>query len=222
MIHRMMYHRHILTRNNSETIRKIYEKQKEETTKGDWYQLLKEDFEFVEEELNEEEIVNNSKEEYAKKVKQMVKKAAFKLYKEKQESLKKIKDLKYDTLELNDYLRNKTFTREERELLVRLRSKCHDAKVNFRKMNKNNVNCSFGCNEIESQEHIFSNCLPLKTCTIQTEYENLDKETKNQKTTISVYVQIEQRRKKAKEALLPGGDFARTHAGLLHIDYATV
>ena len=144
----------------------------------------------------------------------MVKKAAFKLYKEKQESLKKIKDIRYDTFELKEYLKSKTFTREERELLVKLRSKCHDAKANFRKMNNNKVDCTFGCAEMESQEHVFSNCPPLKTSTIQTEYRNLDKETNKQKETISVYIEIERARKKAKEALLPEGDHARTHAGL--------
>ena len=62
----------------------------------------------------------------------------------------------------------------------------------------------------------------MKTNTIQTEYESLDKETSKQKTTISVYVKIERARTKAKEALLPGGDHARTHAGLLYIDHAAV
>merc|ERR1712204_116589 len=117
------------------------------------------------------------------------------------------------------------FSKIERELLVRLRSKCHDAKANFRKMNKNDVKCSFGCDEIECQEHIFSNCLPLQSRVSSTdtaEYQNIDSETEKQKSTIVIFMQIEQERKKAKEALLPGGDHARTHAGLFHIDYAAV
>ena len=52
MIHRMIYHRHILTRNDDEIIKKIYYKQKEEPTKDDWYQLLLEDFKFVGKDIN--------------------------------------------------------------------------------------------------------------------------------------------------------------------------
>ena len=42
-----MYHHFILTRDEKETIHKIYKKQKEEFVKGDWFQLLKEDFQFI-------------------------------------------------------------------------------------------------------------------------------------------------------------------------------
>ena len=49
----MIYHHHILTREDTETIKKIYQKQKEKPCKGDWYQLLKEDLVFIECELDE-------------------------------------------------------------------------------------------------------------------------------------------------------------------------
>ena len=42
-----MYHHHILTRENKETIKKIYIKQTEDSTPGDWYLLLKKDFEVI-------------------------------------------------------------------------------------------------------------------------------------------------------------------------------
>ena len=47
---RLMYHHHILSTSESETIRKVYEKQKTELCKGDWFQLLKEDLIFIEHE----------------------------------------------------------------------------------------------------------------------------------------------------------------------------
>ena len=56
MYRRLMYHHHLITREASETIQKIYYKQKEETYKGDWYDLLKKDFEFLGEEMLEEKI----------------------------------------------------------------------------------------------------------------------------------------------------------------------
>ena len=53
-----MYHHQILTREDSETVKKIYLKQKEEYVKGDWYQLLKTDFQFIEQEMIEDEIMS--------------------------------------------------------------------------------------------------------------------------------------------------------------------
>ena len=51
-----MYHHFILTRDEKETIHKIYKKQKEEFVKGDWYQLLKADFQFINIVMKEEKI----------------------------------------------------------------------------------------------------------------------------------------------------------------------
>ena len=53
---RLMYHYNILTQEDNETIKKMYEKQKKNPTKGDWFQLLKEDFKFIEEDMDEEKI----------------------------------------------------------------------------------------------------------------------------------------------------------------------
>ena len=50
---RIMYHHPILTRDKEETIYKIYDKQKEETVKGDWLELLKSDFDFIKKQINE-------------------------------------------------------------------------------------------------------------------------------------------------------------------------
>ena len=53
-----MYNHHILQQDKTETIRQIYEKQKTDYTKGDWFQLLIKDFEFIEETMDEEQIKN--------------------------------------------------------------------------------------------------------------------------------------------------------------------
>ena len=74
-------------------MKKVYVKQKEEYAKGNWYQLLVDDFKFVGIEMNEETISSFSKEAYKKEVKTLVKQAAFKQHKEKQETERKIKDL---------------------------------------------------------------------------------------------------------------------------------
>ena len=83
-INRVMYHHHILSLNTEETVRKIYEKQKTGHLKGDWIELLKSDFDFMEIDIDEEEIKRTPKNIYKKKIKDLIKKAAFKELTEKE------------------------------------------------------------------------------------------------------------------------------------------
>ena len=77
-MNRILYHYHLLTLDKKETIKKIYEKQKLDPTKGDSYQLLNNDFVFIEKDINEEKIKSYSKNEYKKLIKKLIQKAAFK------------------------------------------------------------------------------------------------------------------------------------------------
>ena len=67
-----MYHHHILTRDKEETLYKIYDKQKEETVKGDWLELLKFDFDFVTEEIDDNKIASTPKSFYTNKIRKSV------------------------------------------------------------------------------------------------------------------------------------------------------
>ena len=76
-MNRLMYHHHIVTRNPDELIYKIYQKQKEDTLEGDWFDLLKKDFLFIGIEMNEEEIKITHREVYRKKISKLVEASAF-------------------------------------------------------------------------------------------------------------------------------------------------
>ena len=54
-IRRMMYHYHIITRENCETIKKVYLNQIEGSLKGDWVQTCEKDFQFLKERQSYEE-----------------------------------------------------------------------------------------------------------------------------------------------------------------------
>ena len=43
-----------------------------------------------------------------------------------------------------------------------LRSRTYPAKANLKKLNRNNLECSFLCNKIETQEHVFEECHPIQ------------------------------------------------------------
>ena len=51
-INRMMYHHYIRTLDENETVRKMYNNQKEKLSKGDCYDLVCNDFEFIGKNLN--------------------------------------------------------------------------------------------------------------------------------------------------------------------------
>ena len=76
-INRLMYHQHLLTRNSSETIKKIYMKQKIDCVKGDWFHLLKKDFQFIGVDMDEEEIIATPKSVYKAKIKKVADKSCF-------------------------------------------------------------------------------------------------------------------------------------------------
>ena len=130
----MMYHHHILNLDENETVKKIYNKQKEKTSKGDWYDLLLKNFKFIDKDLNEIEIKEMSKEDYQKTVKELVEKAAMKYFLEEKKSHSKLEEVFYDKLKVQPYLTDRRFSTEERKLLVLLRSRCFSAKTNFKKL----------------------------------------------------------------------------------------
>ena len=71
---------------------------------------------------------------------------------------KKTKSIKYDKHIIQPYLTNNLFDKKDIKLLILLRSRCHPEKMNFEKLNKFNLSCSFNCKENETQEHVFEKC----------------------------------------------------------------
>ena len=132
MIRRILYHHHIITREENETIKKVYYKQKEKPCKGDWCEIIKKDFNFIGEELDEDFIKQTPKDIYSKYIKQKVQQAAFNSYIEiKEKSKTKMKNVKYLKFAIQEYLQSDIFNHEEKKLLFSLRSMCYPAKMNF-------------------------------------------------------------------------------------------
>ena len=213
-IRRLVYHHHILTRDANETIFKIYQKQTVSSCKGDWYETLLEDFKFIGEVKFDESICKFSKIDYSKHIKEKVEKAAFQAYMKKKDiHKKKLSDLKYDSLQIQPYMNHTKFGKNEIQLMCLLRSKTHPAKNNFRKMYKNNLKCSFNCDSIETQDHIFETCTPILSRLKEPSpiklahiFGTIEKKCQ----IIDTLMTIETIRKSMKEKLLPGGQIART------------
>ena len=204
VIKRLMFHRHLLTRDKKETIRKIYEQQKNEFTKGDWYQILLDDFKFIGEILDEDIILSYSKAAYKKHVEEKVRKASFDLYMNEKNKYSKLRKVNYEKFELQSYLKNQNFSNKERNLLYSLRSQYYSAKYNFKKMYQNDK-CSLGCDTLENQEHIFQSCIKLQKNLKVPDYNYIFGDVSRQKEAIKTFLHIEEIRKRMLEKLLPGG-----------------
>jgi hypothetical protein len=202
MINRIMYHHHILTRGEEETIKKIYYKQKEDPLKGDWYGLLKKDFEFIGEEIDDRKIASIPKSEYRVRIRRLVENAAFRFMISQKNGLPKIRDIKYDKLKTQDYLKSVEFSPKERNLLYSLRSRSHPAKLNYKKLNSGNLKCTLGCLEEEDQAHIFENCRYLNTSKENICLNHIFQDLNTQKDAIQKIMRIENERIGLKEALM--------------------
>ena len=66
--------------------------------KGDWFELIKQDFKFIGEELNEQDIASTPKKICKVKIKKLVETAAFEYMIKVKNGLSKTVDIKYDTL----------------------------------------------------------------------------------------------------------------------------
>ena len=96
---------------------------------------------------------------------------------------------------------------KQKQLLYVLRSNCHSSKMNFKKLNRNNLNRVL-CSQPENQVHTFTQCRPimnhLKTNFLA--YSNIFSSLEQQVEAIQVFYQIEVTRQHIlKKHLLPGG-----------------
>ena len=60
---------------------------------------------------------------------------------------------------MQNYLKSQLFSNSDIEVLFKLRSKTVDVKSNFKTKHSNSVKCPItGCNQEDSQEHMFESC----------------------------------------------------------------
>ena len=168
--------------------------------------------------MNDGWISQSGKDEYLKYIKEKVKNAAFKEYcRLKQICEKKLGNVHYSEFVIQPYLVSSDLSLPEKQLLWSLRSKCYPAKMNFSKMNKGNLMCSFLCQSDETQSHIFEHCQPILSRISYPTNVNLDDiygSIDDQVRAIKSLIKIDHIRRAMKEDILPGGFTARTHVDI--------
>ena len=152
---RLMYHQCILKRDDQELIRRIYCEQKRNPTKGDFIELIKEDFKMINEIQDDTKIQMTGTHAYKMNVKNKIKAAALDYLKGLQAKHSKVKDIQYSNLEIQPYIICPNFTNDEVNMLHALRSRSTDCKTNYKqKYLHSNLLCSLCGDENEDQQHL--------------------------------------------------------------------
>ena len=102
--------------------------------------------------------------QWKKLIKEKVNIAAFTYFKNLQQTHSKTKDIKYNSLEIQSYLKSPQFNDEECEILFKLRSKMHYYKCNMPSQYQGDLTCALQCSDtgsLDNQEHQLA-CPKLK------------------------------------------------------------
>jgi len=155
---RLNFLKHIVSRNENELLKKVFQAQKEKPTQGDFVKLIETDLKKLGIKYEEITSENVSKGMVKKMLRVKSKSAAFaELYKQLQTS-SKAGNIKYNKLEMQSYLKT-TSNMTEMNTITALRSKCvKGIKSNFKNMHKTCLHCPLQCDtekpHIDTQEHI--------------------------------------------------------------------
>ena len=110
---------------------KFFWAQNENELKNDWTRTVKDDLEEFDIFMTFEEIAETSKEKFEQLVKDACKQRALEHLKEKAHKKKKMSNLKYHILNLQNYFINNNITEKAAKLLFKTRTNLLDLKVYF-------------------------------------------------------------------------------------------
>ena len=146
-----MYLWSILHQPQVELVWKVYNAHKIFPVKDDWYFIIKNDFDVLGMEFDEENIRKIKKEKFKKMVDEKVREASHShLLEEKKGKLSNLSN----NYSMKQYLTTDRLTLVEKQLLFSLRTRMFRVKCNFRNGNLNDLMCSYcHTNSEETQEH---------------------------------------------------------------------
>ena len=158
-IRRMLYLKTILSRPDSEVVKKVYLAMKENPLKGDWYHKVVADFQQAGIKLDEDSIMNTNLLQFKSAVKSAVWKIFYQQLQKKKEMHIKVKHIKYSgRRQPQPYLTSHKFDNNMASLLFNLRcSSINDFKDNFHTLYGKSPHCKMLCGKgIDSQRHALS------------------------------------------------------------------
>ena len=116
---RISYLNNILSRNETELVKRVYLAQKRKPTKNDWYLTVQKDIQEIELNISEEIIGKMKKDKFKKVLKQKIIDASLKYLNLIKDTHSKVKDIKYLKFEMQSYMKDKQFSIIEKQLLFK-------------------------------------------------------------------------------------------------------
>ena len=161
---RLKYLHHILTRNDSELIFKVFHAQWRSPHRNDWVVQIKDDLSYFGFKLDLSEIKAYSKYQFKNVIKKKTREKAFEELVKKKEMHSKLSNVYYDELKFQGYLRNTNISVHQAQILFKSRCRMTHYWENFKGW-KFQKTCPV-CNDkssADSQEHSFS-CIVIRKC----------------------------------------------------------
>ena len=200
----------IMKRDEEELTKRVLLAQINDPTEGDFGELVKKDFQSIGVVFDLSYVESTGVEAFRNHVKNKIRKAAFEYLKNVQKNHNKVKDIKYERMETQPYLKSPLFSNEETKLLFSLRTRTSEMfKGNFRNLHGGKVDCPLKCwasDQLpveDKQEHILS-CTKLKlessnvACTEIT-YNDIFGEVQKQKEAINLFKDLMELKEKLLE-----------------------
>ena len=191
---RFMYLWHILHRDTTELISKIYETQKCQTVKGDWAQIIIEERSKYGITETDETISNMSKTKFKKIVKLKLKTHAIKYLRDLAEPHSKSTGLKNNTLKKQSYFEDRRFSKEEVQLLFTLRTKMLECKANFSEQYQKKLQCRLckAPDSIENEDHLLT-CSILNTVKYNVQFSDVYGTVDEQYEVVQIFKKVVRR-----------------------------
>ena len=210
---RIMYLHHILGRNDGELIKRVFNAQRDNTTPGDFVDLVKGDLLNIGEIFDEEKIKLQTKNQFKTHIKNKIKSKTFKDLKSQQQEHSKVRSITYTKFEIQSYMTSSLFSNEMVRVLFNMRcSMTKGIKSNFSSIFRNDIGCKMKCNQtgaIDNQEHLLS--CPILLSNLKSDqissvnYDNIFGSLEEQRKVVNVLIQLPEIRNKILEVILPVG-----------------
>ena len=152
-IRRLIYLWHILSRSESEMIRRVYDTQMVSNSVGDWVRMVQADKAELGITLSDSDVQGVSKNVFHNHVKKKAQINMVKKLNELKQKHSKAKYLSCSKMKPAEYIGDPDFNTQEKQLLFKLRSKTLDVKANFKGLNSNPWCISCGLFP-ETQSHL--------------------------------------------------------------------
>ena len=141
MMRRLMYYWHVLHKDEDELLHRFMSAQKIWTGRTDWITQVRKNMTDIELNLTDEQISKMSSDEYKRQIKSKIQIFAIKYIKKLQHSHSKTRELVLDGFSPAKYLVSPFLSKEQVQLLYKLRNYMTDVKQNFGSIHRENMWC---------------------------------------------------------------------------------